>query len=185
MRALLACGITAVLALVSSAEAQFSADVKISGDAFRHGRAQTYQRHAQEQSQMLYYYSQPQQPKQSRQPIPKEEAKELVAGIRRNLTASDKALAELKEAHVKEPEVVKLIDSIQKHHAKAHEVCGMAEKECAKEHGDHAVIGDCCGQMWHELDAAKADMEKLGKLLKVEKLPTPPKADTTKKEDKK
>jgi hypothetical protein len=129
--------------------------------------AQMYQRHAQDRSQVLYYHS------QAQQPIPKAEAKELVAGIKKDLTSADKALAKLKAEHVKESEVVTLIASIEKHQAKAREVCGMAEEHCLKEHVDHAMIGDCCSDMWHEIDAARADTAKLLKLLKIEKLDTP------------
>lgn len=140
--------------------------------------AQMYQSHAQNRSQVLYYYS------QAQQPIPKAEAKQLVTGIKADLTAADKALAKLKAEHAKEPEVVKLITSIEKHQAKAHEVCGMAEEHCLKEHGDHVVIGDCCSEMWHEIDAARADTAKLLKMLKIEKL-DPPKKVTAKKADSK
>ena len=51
-----------------------------------------------------------------------------VTGIKKDLTEADKALAKLKADHAKEPEVVKQIALIEKHHAKAHEVCGMAEE---------------------------------------------------------
>lgn len=141
---------------------------KIRDGGMAHG-VQMYQGHAQNRSQILYYYS------QSQQPIPKAEAKELVTGIKTDLTAADKALAKLKAEHAKEPEVVKLITSIEKHHAKAHEVCGMAEEQCLKEHGDHAVISDCCSEMWHEVDAARAETAKLLKLLKIENLEPPKK----------
>lgn len=147
---------------------------KIRDGGMAHG-VQMYQRHAQDRTQMLYYYS------QSQQPIPKVEAKELVTGIKTDLTAADKALAKLKAEHAKEPEVVKLITSIEKHHAKAHEVCGMAEEQCLKEHGDHVVIGDCCSEMWHEVDAARSETAKLLKLLKIEKL-EPLKKVTAKKD---
>ncbi len=56
----------------------------------------------------------------------------------------------------------------------------MAEEQCLKEHGDHVVIGDCCSEMWHELDHARTETAKLLKLLKIEKL-EPPKAVTPKK----
>jgi hypothetical protein len=42
-----------------------------------------------------------------------------------------------------------------------------------KEHDDHVVIGDCCSEMWHEIDAARAETAKLLKLLKIEKLDVP------------
>jgi hypothetical protein len=153
----------------------YDAGRKIRGDDQQGHNTQMYQRHAQDRSQTLYYYS------QSQQPIPKAEAKELVTGIQKDLTASDKALAKLKAEHAKEPEAMKLIASIEKHHAKAHEVCGMAEEHCLKEHGDHVVIGDCCSEMWHEIDAARTETAKLLKLLKIEKL-EPPKNVTPKKE---
>ena len=91
-------------------------------------------------------------------------------------------MAKLKANHAKEPEVVKLIDNISKHHAKAHEVCGMLEEECVKEHGDHNVCAQCCADMWSELDAAKADTEKLFKMLNIKEL-EPPKKPEPKKTD--
>lgn len=145
------------------------AGAKLRDGGVAHG-VDMYQRHAQDRSQVLYYYS------QAQQPIPKVEAKELVTGIKKDLSAADKGLAALKAAHAKEPDVVKLITSIEKHHAKAHEVCGMAEEQCLKEHGDHVVIGDCCSQMWHEVDAARAETAKLLKMLKIDKLEPPKKA---------
>lgn len=151
--------------------AQNDPGAKIRGDAWNGHQVRTYQQHAQDRSQMLFYYS------QSKEPVSKQEAKELVGGIKKDLTAADKALAKLKADHAKEPEVLKQIALIEKHQAKAHEVCGMAEEQCAKEHGDHVVICDCCAEMWSELDAAKAETQKLLKMLKIDKLPTPQKAD--------
>ena len=150
--------------------AQNDAGAKIRGDAWNGGRVQTYQRHAQDRSQMLFYYS------QSKEPLPKQEAKELVAGIQKDLTEAQKALAKLKADHAKEPDVVKQIALIEKHHARASEVCGMAAEQCAKEHGDHVMICDCCADMWHELDHAQIETQKLLKMLKIEKLPIPKKA---------
>ena len=155
-------------------DASLDAGRKIRDGGVAHG-VQMYQRHVQDRSQVLYYYS------QSKQPIPKVEATELVTGIRKDLTASDKALSKLKTEHAKEPEVVKLITSIEKHHAKAHEVCNTAEEHCLKEHGDQVVIGDCCSEMWHEIDAARMETTQLLKLLKIEKLDAPKKV-TAKKE---
>lgn len=128
---------------------------------------QTYQRHARDNSQILYYYS------QSQQPIPRTEAQAIVTSVQRDLTASDKALAKLKAEHAKEPEVVKQIAEIEKHHKKAHEVCSMASEHCAKDHGDQTAIGNCCSAMWAELTAAQKETEKLLKMLKLEKLEAP------------
>ncbi len=128
---------------------------------------QIYQQHARDNSQILYYYS------QSQQPIPKVEAQTVVTSVQRDLTASDKALAKLKAEHAKEPEVVKQIAEIEKHHKKVHEVCSMASEHCAKDHGDQTAIGNCCSAMWTELTAAQKETEKLLKMLKLEKLETP------------
>ena len=159
--------------------AQKDAGAKIRGDAWSGNEVRTYQQHAQDRSQMLFYYS------QSKEPLPKQEAKELVGGIQKDLTAAEKALAKLKADHAKEPEVVKQIALIEKHHARAKEVCGMAAEQCEKEHGDHVVVCDCCADMWHELDAAQVETSKLLKMLKIEKLPVPKKATEKKAEPKK
>ena len=148
--------------------------IKALGEAMQGHEHQAHQQLAQQRSQVLYYYA------QSKEPVPMAEAKELVVGVKRDLAASDAALAKLKTAHAKEPEVVKLIESIEKHHAKAHEVCGMAEEACMKEHGDHVVIGNCCSEMYHEIDAAKSETAKLLKMLKIEKLDPPKKVEAKK-----
>lgn len=137
-------------------------------------QVQTSQQHAQDRAQTLYYYG------QAQKPVPKDEAKELVAGMKKDLAAADKALAALKAEFAKNKEAVELIESIKKHHAKAHEVCGMAEEACMKEGGDKGAVGDCCSDMYHELEAAKAETAKLLKSLKIEKL-EPPKKPAPKK----
>lgn len=168
-------GLCLVLASQFAAAQQFNPGrIKALGEAMQGHEAQSYQHLAQQRAHTLYYYA------QSKEPVPMTEAKELVAGIKKDLSASDAALAKLKVAHANEPEVVKLIDSIEKHHKKTHEVCGMAEEACAKEHGDHVVIGDCCSQMWHEIEAARVDTDKLLKLLKIEKLEPPKKVEPKK-----
>lgn len=144
--------------------------VKALDQALAGHSAQTYQRHARENAHILYYYS------QAPQPMPVAEAKAVVTTVQQNLTAADKALAKLKAEHAKEPEVLKLIATIEKHHAKAHEACGMASEHCLKEHPDQKGIANCCTAMWTELTAAEKETEKLLKLLKFEKL-EPPKAN--------
>jgi len=139
-----------------------------------------YQRLARDRANITYH--------QYTRPAPQitpQQSKEAAVQIRKDLTASDKALAKLKAAHAKEQEVAKLIESIEKHHAKAHEACDMLEEECAKEDGDHAACATCCTDMWKELDSARVDTEKLLKLLKMEPMEPPtksnPKADAARK----
>ena len=59
-------------------------------------------------------------------------------------------------------------------------MCGMAEEACAKDETDTVVLGDCCSEMYHEMEAAKADTAKLLKSLKIDKL-EPPKKPAPKK----
>jgi hypothetical protein len=137
-------------------------------------QTQSSQQHAQDRAQTLYYYS------QAQQPVPKDEAKELVASMRKDLAAANKALAKLQAEFSKNKEAIALIESIKKHHAKATEMCGMAEEACAKDETDTVVLGDCCSEMYHEMEAAKADTTKLLKSLKIDKL-EPPKKPAPKK----
>lgn len=141
-------------------------DEAISGHEYR-----AAQRAAQERAQTLYhYYAQP-------APIvTKPQAKAAAVAIKKDLAEANTALAKLKAAHAKEPEVVKLIDGIEKHHAKAHEFCSMAEKEIEAEAAKHETMADCCSNAWHELEAAKADTDKLFKMLKIKDLEPPKKA---------
>ena len=173
------CAVAVLFVNVATAVAQRDAGSKIRGEAMAGHEVRTYQQHAQDRSQMLFYYS------QSKEPLPKQDAKELVQGIKKDLTAADKALAKLKADHAKEPDVVKQIALIEKHQARAHEVCGMAEEQCEKAHGDHVVICDCCAEMWSELDAAQADTQTLLKMLKIDKLPIPKKGAAKAGSDKK
>lgn len=151
-------------ATTSTAQDFLKADHKMLGH-----QVQSNQQHAQDQAQTLYHYG------QAKQPLPKDEAKDLVAGMRKDLAAADKALAALKAEFAKNKEAVDLIESIKKHHAKAHEVCGMAEEACTKEPPEKGAAADCCSDMYHELEAAKAETAKLLKSLKIEKLEAPKK----------
>ena len=144
------------------------------GEAMQGHQHAAYQQAAQARAQIIYYNA------QSTEPTPVAETKEMVVAIRKDLKASDSALAKLKAAHAKEPEVVKQIALIEKYHAKAHEACGMAEEACAKEHADQTIVGSCCSTMWHELDAAQVETQKLLKMLKIEKLEPPKKVETVK-----
>lgn len=167
---------------------------KLNGEAMQGHQHATYQRLGQERAQILYYNVQPQGNIQSQETVvpqataqsedltPIAETKELVIAIRKDLTASDKALAKIKVAHAKEPEVLKQIALIENHHSKAQNACRMAEEACLKEPDDQAVIGKCCSDMWHELAAAQVDTQKLLKMLKIEKLEPPKKLEVAKAE---
>ncbi len=128
----------------------------------------TYQRHAQDYSRMMYY-SQQIQPA-----APPAVVEKQAASVKENLTKSDEALKAVKAAHPKDPEVVKLVDSILKHHASAAAHCDMVG-ECCKKGDGPGKIADCCVDMHEELEAAKKDMDQLMKHLKIAELPIPKK----------
>lgn len=88
------------------------------------------------------------------------------------LAKSDEAV---KAAHSQDAEVVKLVDSILKHHAAATSHCNMAAKCALKGEGTDKTA-DCCVEMHDELEAAKKDLEDLKKHLNVEELPVPKKS---------
>jgi len=170
-------------AVMAADEPYFHAGWKMMG-------AQAYQsqQHAQDRAQQLYYYNQiPATPPAAAAapvaPKSKDDAKEIIAGIRKDLADSNKALDKLKAEVAKNKDAVALIESIKKHNAKAHEHCGMAEEFCMKHEGETPALADCCVDMYDELEAAKADTQKLLKLLKIDKLEPPKKtaASTVKK----
>ncbi len=168
MKRVKAVAVVGIVLFLGSVAAQ-AQDYLNAGHKILGHKVQSSQTHAQAQAQTLYYHA------QDKQPVPKDEAKEIVASMKKDLAAADKALAQLKAEFSKNKEAVDLIESIKKHHAKATEVCGMAEEACAKEDGDKVVIGDCCSEMYHEMEVAKTETDKLLKSLKIGKLEAPKK----------
>ena len=128
----------------------------------------THQRHAQEHTQMLYSTLEV-NPKAAPAVI-----QEQAASIKESLGKSDESLKAVKATHAKDPEVVKLVDAILKHHADASADCDMASDYIKK--GDATgKLPNCCADIHEHIDAAKKDMDKLTKLLKAEPLPVPKK----------
>lgn len=128
----------------------------------------THQRHAQEHVQILYNTLEV-NPKAAPAVI-----QEQAASVKTSLTKSDELLKSVKVAHAKDPEVVKLVDSILKHHADAAAHCDMAADYIKK--GDAAgKLPSCCADIHEHIEAAKKVMDKLKKLVKAEELTVPKK----------
>ena len=91
--------------------------------------------------------------------------------VRRNLDAANKEIAKATQdkALTADPEVKKLLASIQDHHKKAGEMCDMADEHVVKGESDTAKVADCCTTMLHELESAEADFAKLMKKLGLDK----------------
>lgn len=126
---------------------------------YRPPTARTYQRSAREHSRVLNDYG------KIYKSVPKETAQEHVAEVRRNVEAAQKEFAKVDAEAKKDPEVAKSLKIIHDHHAKALELCKMADAETGKETGK---LMECCEGMHKELEAAEAEHEKLIKHLKLE-----------------
>jgi len=144
---------------------------KVRGTDFNGATASTYQQHAQDYARQLYYQVQIQPA------APKKVLQEQAAAVKKNIEMSSKDLEALKAAHKNDAEVQKLITSILDHQAKALKHCDHLGDCCAKG-TDEVEIAVCCADIDTELEAAKADMKKLLKHLKIEPLPPPKKIDS-------
>lgn len=159
------------LAMVAPAFAQFDpADIgrKSRGDYESFHQGSAYHRHAQDHSQLIYSYQQIQPT------APVAIVEKQNSALKDNLTKSSEALKSLKTAHAKDPEVVKLVDSILKRQASAMTHCDMLSACCQKGEGAEKMSG-CCVGMYEELDAANKDIDALKKHLKIKDLPVPTK----------
>ena len=143
---------------------------KVRGDYYPGPSARMYQQHAQDYSRQLYYQVQIQPA------APKKVLQEQAAAVKTNIELSSKELESLKTTTKNDAEAQKLITSILDHHAKALKHSKHLEDCCAKDAGE-VETAKCCAEVDTELEAAKADLAKLLKHLKIEPLPAPKKID--------
>ena len=145
------------------------ADHKMNGN-----RVRSNERHARSQAQTLYHTTQTPRPAPAA-PVPKDDVRELIAAIRKDLQASNKALAKLEAEFGKVKEAVALFESIKKHNAKVAADCDLCEKACEKPEIDNEAVAENAADIYYELEDAEADTEKLLKALKIEDLEAPKK----------
>lgn len=162
--AVLLLGGIALTGTIVHAQAFLRADHKMNGS-----RVRSNERHARSQAQTLYHTT------QAPKPAPKDDVRELVAAIRRDVEASNKALARLEAELGKVKETIALFESIKKHNAKVIEDCQLCEKACEKPETDNATIAENASEIYYELEDAEADTDKLLKTLKIEELEAPKK----------
>lgn len=168
------------LTLIGNAVAQNDAGSKARGDVYNFWGSKSRQNHAQDHARSLYFYGQTQQvvgQPQAKPVITPVQAQQHVIGVRENLAASQKGLGELKKSNAENKEALAAIAKIEAIHKKVMGHCEMLDKELGKEKTDGATICDCCLDMHADLDAADAEMTKLMKALKIEKLDLPKKGD--------
>lgn len=133
---------------------------------FEAHRLFTHQAHAQDYARIIH------QQGQLKEGVSVEEAQDYVASIRKNIASANKALDKLAAAHPKDEAVKKSVEAIRKLHKNAISHCEMCEAECKKvAEADKAVIMKCCADMAKDLNAARAETEKLMKHLKIDHLP--------------
>lgn len=167
----------ATMVALTMTTSMFAQDVtdatrKFRGDYGTHQSA-TYNRHAQDHSQLLY--NAPQLQPAAPLPVLQEQAK----AVRQNTTKASDALKEVKAAHPKDAEAAKLVESIQKHYANVLTHCDMLDESC-KTKDATGKIPECCVDIHHELEAAQLETDKLMKHLKVEPLAVPKKVPAKK-----
>lgn len=136
----------------------------VAGRGYRPPTARTYQRTAREHAGALNYYG------KTYKALPKETVQEHLAEVKRNVEAAQKEFSKVDAETKKDPEVVKSLKIIHDHHAKALEMCKMAEGESVKDITDTAKLCECCEGMQKELEAAEAEHAKMMKHLKMEPL---------------
>ncbi len=165
---LLSLGLALALAAISPVQAQNAAS-QARGDAhgtyqFEAHRVYTHQTHARDYSQIVF------QQGQLKEGLPPAETQEYVGAIKKSITSADKSLDKLQAAHPKDEAVKKSVDKIKKLHKAALAHCEMCDGECKKpEGGSKTVVADCCVEMTKNLDAARAETEKLMQHLKIDK----------------
>ncbi len=146
----------------TAAFAQRPAAAKARGDAYNFYSGQTWGNSAYEQARILNQYS------ASGAPVPKAVVQEHATAIRSNVEGARRAYSGLSEKTKNDPEAKKQLAEIEKHHAKALEICDKLDAECAKPEGDSVAVCSCCTDVEKELKAADAAHQELTKKLKVE-----------------
>ncbi|MBS1985896.1 MAG: hypothetical protein JST16_17180 [Bdellovibrionales bacterium] len=148
--------LTAALA-GQSAFGQGGAGAKQKGQ-YNFWEAQGWQHHAQNQARSLYNYSQTPQPTA-------DQAQEHATAARKGVTSAQKSLAELKKSNPDNKEAQAAIAKIEEIQKKVLSHCEMCDKAIAKD--DHTGMAACCADIFHDLEAANAEMKKLQKALKI------------------
>lgn len=151
----------------SSAFAQRDAGSKARGDIYNFWGAQSSHRHAQDHTQSLYHYG------QTQERIPVQQAQEYISSVKKSLETSQRSLAEIKKNNPDNKEALAAIAKVDKIQKKVLAECDHMAKDLVGDDADSTVICDCCVNMHKDLDAANAELEKVRKALKIEKLAVP------------
>lgn len=154
----------AVVFAGQAAHAQIEAG-KALGHDYNFWATMGWQQHAQSHARTLYVYSQTPQPVSA-------QATEHVAAARASVTSAKKTLAELKKVQPDNKDAQASIAKVEEIHKTLLAHCDKADKAIAA--GKQDEIATTSADLYHDTDAANAEMANLQKILKI-KTPEPPK----------
>jgi len=167
---ILVAGLVAIAATNSAVYGQLDAGAKARGDYGYTGARHSVQAagtrigHAREYTRQVYDYSRNCPPGSIQAPVVKMESEQIGSTIqtaRKNLD-SVKSVAN----KAKDEDIVKRIDTIDKHLAAAAEHHKMLHMECCKDEVGNEAAGNCCNDLMVELDKALAEHAALLRQLK-------------------
>jgi hypothetical protein len=170
MASILAGSILLLTATASVAFAQLDAGAKLRGDYGYTGARHSVQGagtrigHAREYTQQLYTYAQGCPTGTLQPPIVKQESEQIgntIQAARQNLDSVKKVAATAKDE-----DILKRIESIDKHLVAAADHHKMLHMECCKDEAGNEAIGNCCSDLMTELDKALAEHAALIRQLK-------------------
>lgn len=176
--AVMGLGLLLATSAVSVAFAQLDAGAKARGDYGYTGARHSFQSggtrigHAREYTQQLYNYSQGCAPGQLQPGVVKSESEQ----IGNTIQTARKSLDSVKKVATtaKDEDVVKRLESIDKHLLAAVDHHKMLHMECCKDEVGNESVGNCCSDLMTELDKALAEHAALNRMLKVKDLPKTP-----------
>lgn len=170
-------GLLLLTTTVSVAFAQLDAGAKMRGDYGTTGARHSVQSagtrigHARQYTQQLYDYSQNCPTGQLQAPVVKLESEQIgntLQTARKNLEPVKKVATAAKDE-----EILKRIESIDKHLIAAADHHKMLHMECCKDEAGNETVENCCSDLMTELDKALAEHAALIRQLKP-KAPTKP-----------
>jgi cytochrome c556 len=125
------------------------------GNGYRPYSAWTYQNSAASHAQALSAYG------EGCQQLPPETAKEHLAEVRRNVTATKKEISKLGPDVEKDAELKKTIDSLQKTLAECEELCGHADAAIGDKEVQSKPFCAHCSSLTGKLEQARKQHDEL------------------------
>lgn len=121
------------------------------GSHWQHQRAARSMQHARDYSHGLYNYV-------IEAPMVTQEVAQAEAqGIARNLEATQRELATVRQAAPQQDAIQQSLAKVEQHLKAAAEMQKKLQQECQKAEGDQTAVANCCSDLTKELDQAIAE----------------------------